>query len=73
MIETLQKVLKILRPGQRKQAYVMLLLILAAMVLEVFSIGMIIPVVGIVSAPDFFIKYESIKIIIKKTIKDGIM
>ena len=63
MIETLKKVLKILRPEQRKQAYLMLLLMLFAMALEVFSIGMIIPVVGIVSAPDFFIKYESINFI----------
>jgi len=63
MIKTILNVLEILTQKQRNQSYLILFLMLIAMILEAFSIGLIVPVVGIVSAPDFFIKYESIAFI----------
>lgn len=63
MIKTILNVMEILTPNQRNKFYLILFMMLIAMVLEAFSIGLIVPVVGIVSAPNFFSQYESIAFI----------
>ena len=56
-MQTIRKLLALLEPGQRRAGIVLLILMLVGMVLETLGVGLIIPVLAIITDPDVGTRY----------------